>query len=170
MVVKMSKRSQWCDVSKELRRYIIERDKGCIICGAKKPLTMAHIFLSRAKGGKGCKENIVALCNNCHYYILDNPIGKNNIEKSKDMLAICYQYLFNKENVVYSDEFLETLKYHKVYDIIKPTIEKQQYRCGNCIYLVKQKNKRNTLPVYYCKLENKIKARKGVICIKFKNN
>ena len=69
----MSKRSQWCDVSKELRKYIINRDKECVNCGAKKPLTMAHIFLSRAKGGKGCKENIVALCNRCHYYILDNP-------------------------------------------------------------------------------------------------
>ena len=166
----MSKRSQWCDVSKELRRYIIERDKCCIICGAKKPLTMAHIFLSRAKGGKGCKENIVALCNNCHYYILDNPIGKSNIEKANEIKARCYQYLFNKENIVYSDEFLKTLKYHKVYDIIRTTIEKQQNRCGNCAYLVKKTNKRSTLPVYYCKLENKIKARKGVICIKFKNN
>lgn len=166
----MSKRSQWCDVSKELRKYIIERDKECVNCGAKKPLTMAHIFLSRAKGGKGCKENIVALCNKCHYYILDNPIGKNNIQKSQEIMAKCYQHLFNKENIVYSDQFISTLKYHKVYDIIKPKIEKQQYRCGNCIYLVKQKNKRNTLPVYYCKLENKIKARKGVICIKFKNN
>lgn len=166
----MSKRSQWCDVSKELRKYIIERDKECIICGAKKPLTMAHIFLSRAKGGKGCKENIVALCNKCHYYILDNPIGKSNIEKSQEILARCYQYLFDKENIVYNDEFISTLKYHKVYDIIKPTIEKKQNRCGECVYLIKQNNKRNTLPVYYCKLERKIRARKGVICSKFKNN
>ena len=166
----MSKRSQWCDVSKELRKYIIERDKECIICGAKKSLTMAHIFLSRAKGGKGCKENIVALCNRCHYYILDNPIGKNNIQKSQEILAKCYQYLFDKENIVYNDEFISTLKYHKVYDIIKSTIEKKQNRCGECVYLIKQNNKRNTLPVYYCKLERKIRARKGVICSKFKNN
>lgn len=166
----MSKRSQWCDVSKELRKYIIDRDKECVNCGAKKPLTMAHIFLSRAKGGKGCKENIVALCNRCHYYILDNPIGKENIEKSKEIMAKCYQHLFNKENIVYNDDFKSTLKYRKNYDIIKPKIERQQFRCGNCKYLIKKENKRNTLPIYYCQLERKIKAKKGVICSKFKNN
>lgn len=166
----MSKRSQWCDVSKELRKYIIARDKQCIICGTKKPLTMAHIFLSRAKGGKGCKENIVALCNNCHYYILDNPIGKANIERSKEMLAQCYQYLFNKENIVYNDEFIANLKYKKTYGIISTENAKQLHRCGECIYLVKQTNKRSTLPTYYCKLERKVKAKKGVICNNFKNN
>lgn len=166
----MSKRSQWCDVSKELRKYIISRDRQCVICGAKKPLTMAHVFLSRAKGGKGCKENIVALCNNCHYYILDNPIGKNNIEKSKQIEEYCKRYLISKENIVYNDEFINNLKYHKNYDIINTTIEKQENRCGNCIYLIKKENKRSTLPVYYCKLERKIKAKKGVICKNFKNN
>lgn len=166
----MSKRSEWCDVSEELREYIINRDKECVICHSKKNLTMAHIFLSRAKGGKGCKENIVALCKNCHYFILDNPIGKSNIEKSKEMLAKCYQYLFDKENIVYSDQFIATLKYRKIYDIIKPKIEKQQFRCGNCKYLLKQENKRSSLPIYFCQVERKIKARKGVICSKFKNN
>lgn len=166
----MSKRSQWCDVSKELRKYIIDRDKKCIICGAKKPLTMAHIFLSRAKGGKGCKENIVALCNKCHYYILDNPIGKDNIEKSKKIEEYCKNYLIDKEKIIYNHEFINNLKYHKNYDIIDVKIEKQQNRCGNCIYLIKQVNKRNTLPIYYCKLERKIKAKKGVICNNFKNN
>ena len=166
----MSKRSQWCDVSKELRKYVIDRDKECVWCKEKKPLTMAHIFLSRAKGGKGCKENIVALCNNCHYYILDNPIGKTNIEKSKEIMEKCRQHLFEKENVRYDKELLYNLQYHKVYDIIKPKIERQQFRCGNCKYLIKQINKRNTLPIYYCQLERKIKARKGVICSKFKNN
>ena len=166
----MSKRSQWCDVSKELRKYIINRDKQCIICGAKKPLTMAHVFLSRAKGGKGCKENIVALCNNCHYFTLDNPIGKANIEKSKKIEQYCKDYLIHKENINYNDDFIENLKYKKVYDIMELKIDKQQNRCGNCIYLIKQTNKKNTLPTYYCKLERKIKAKKGAICKNFKNN
>lgn len=166
----MSKRSQWCNVSKELRKYIIDRDKECIICGAKKPLTMAHIFLSRAKGGKGCKENIVALCNRCHYYILDNPIGKENIEKSKRIEEYCKKYLIDKENIIYNDDFINNLKYHKVYGIIEMKIERQENRCGNCKYLIKQINKKNTLPVYYCKIERKIKAKKGVICKNFKNN
>ena len=166
----MTKRSQWSDISKDLRKYIINRDKQCIICGTKKPLTMAHIFLSRAKGGKGCKENIVALCTNCHYFTLDNPIGKDNIEKSKRYLEYCKNYLINKENIKYDDEFIKNLKYHKVYGIMNLTIEKQEHRCGECIYLIKQINKRNSLPTYYCKLERKIKAKKGVICSHFKNN
>lgn len=166
----MSKRSQWCDVSKELRKYIIDRDKQCIICGAKKPLTMAHIFLSRAKGGKGCKENIVALCNKCHYYILDNPIGKDNIEKSRQIEKYCKKYLSDKEKINYDDDFINNLKYHKVYGIMEMKIERQENRCGNCKYLIKQVNKRNTLPIYYCQIEKKIKAKKGVICKNFKNN
>ena len=166
----MSKRSQWCDVSKELRKYIIDRDKECIICGAKKPLTMAHVFLSRAKGGKGCKENIVALCNKCHYYILDNPIGKSNIEKSKQIEEYCKKYLIDKEKINYDDNFINNLKYHKVYGIIEMKIERQENRCGNCKYLIKQVNKKTTLPTYYCQIERKIKAKKGVICKNFKNN
>lgn len=166
----MSKRSQWCDISKELRKYIINRDKECIICGAKKPLTMAHIFLSRAKGGKGCKENIVALCNRCHYYILDNPIGKDNIEKSKQIEEYCKKYLISKERIVYNDDFINNLKYHKVYGIMEMKIERQENRCWNCKYLIKQVNKKNTLPIYYCQIERKIKAKKGVICKNFKNN
>ena len=109
----MSKRSQWCDVSKELRKYVIDRDKECVWCKEKKPLTMAHIFLSRAKGGKGCKENIVALCNKCHYYILDNPIGKSNIEKSKQIEEYCKKYLIRKENIAYNNDFIKNLQYQK---------------------------------------------------------
>lgn len=131
---------------------------------------MAHIFLSRAKGGKGCKENIVALCNNCHYYILDNPIGKTNIERSKQIQAQCCQYLINKEHIVYNNQFIANLKYHKTYAIISTNNTRQLHRCGECVYLVKQTNKRNTLPTYYCKIERKIKAKKGVICSQFKNN
>lgn len=166
----MTKRSQWCDVSKEVRRYVIERDKKCIWCGAKKPLTMAHIFLSRAKGGKGSKENIVALCPKCHYYTLDNPIGKENIEKSKEILEKCKKYLIEYEKIVYNDEFINHLKYHKTYDIINTTIQEKIHRCSECIYLVKKENKRNSIPVYYCNLEKKQKAKKGVICNNFKNN
>ena len=165
----MSKRSQWCDVSKELRKYIIGRDKECIICGAKKPLTMAHVFVSRAKGGKGCKENIVALCNNCHYYMLDNPIGRSAIEKSKISLEYCKNYLITKECIVYNDEFIKNLKYQKTYDTIKLK-NKIEHRCSECLYLIKQVNKRTSLPTYYCKLEKKIKSKKGSICKNFKNS
>jgi len=167
----MNKRSQWCDVSNEVRQYILKRDKGkCIICGGIYGLTMAHIFLSRAKGGKGCKENIATICKNCHYFILDNPIGEQKNKIAKYYLEYCKKYLISKENIVYNDEFINNLKYHKKYDIMNTTIEKQENRCGNCIYLIKKKNNNSTLPIYYCKLERKIKSKKGIICKNFKNS
>ena len=54
----MSKRSNWCDYDKNTRKYIKKRDNDkCVLCGAKGALQIMHVFISRAKGGKGCKEN-----------------------------------------------------------------------------------------------------------------
>ena len=54
----MTKRSMWCEFDKDTRKYIKKRDNDrCIICGNKKTLQIMHVFLSRAHGGKGSKEN-----------------------------------------------------------------------------------------------------------------
>ena len=54
----MSKRSNWCEFDKETRKYIKKRDNNeCVICHKKGALQVMHIFLSRAKGGKGSKDN-----------------------------------------------------------------------------------------------------------------
>ena len=72
----MSKRSKACDIPKEVRIEVYQRDKGCIICNSTSNLTIAH-FISRAKSGLGIKENLVALCILCHHE-MDN--GKNSLE------------------------------------------------------------------------------------------
>ena len=88
----MSLRTKWTDYDKETRKYIKKRDENkCLICKSKGGLQIAHIFLSRAQGGRGCKENGVLLCVKCHS-ILDNPIGKQ-ADKSKLYLEHCKNYL-----------------------------------------------------------------------------
>ena len=72
----MSKRSKACDIPKEVRIEVYQRDKGCIICGSHFAEPNAHL-ISRAKGGLGIKENVVTLCNLCHHE-MDN--GKNSLE------------------------------------------------------------------------------------------
>lgn len=166
----MSNRTKWVDFDKETRKYIKKRDHArCVVCGSNYGLQIMHIFVNRSHGGKGCKENGCLGCIKCHN-LLDNPIGKNNIEKSKQIEEYCKSYLISKENIVYNDEFINHLKYHKTYDIINTTIQEKIHRCSECIYLVKKENKRNSIPVYYCNLEKKQKAKKGVICNNFKNN
>lgn len=168
----MSVRSNWCEYDKETRKYIKKRDNDkCVICGAKGALQIMHIFVSRAKGGKGCKENGVLGCVKCHL-ILDNPIGEEQNKKSKEYLAYCYQYLFNKENIIYNDEFINSLKFDKVgYE--KEQIKRFEYklktRCKNCQWLVKNKYGNSSIPSYYCKIKKKIQNKNEEICNDFKN-
>ena len=110
----MSKRSSWCEFNKKTREYIKEREKNrCIVCGTNYNLTIAHIFVSRAHGGKGCKENGILLCKNCHYFILDNPIGKIENEKAKIYLEFCKNYLKNTEKIVINKNFIDSLIFSK---------------------------------------------------------
>ena len=62
-----SKRSNWCEFNKKTRKLIYERDGNrCIYCNGKFGLGVAHIFISRAHGGKKKKKNGVLLCTSCH--------------------------------------------------------------------------------------------------------
>ena len=77
----MSKRSKWCQFDKDTRDIIKIRDKfKCIYCGGNQFLGIAHIWLSRAKGGKGCETNGVLLCQTCHN-ALDN--GRDSALRKK---------------------------------------------------------------------------------------
>lgn len=87
----MSKRSKWCEFSTKERKEIYKRDNNrCIICNGTFGLGIAHVFASRAHGGKGCKENGVLLCANCHG-MLDNG---NNTEKRIYINNYCCNYLY----------------------------------------------------------------------------
>lgn len=109
----MSKRSKWCEYDKETRKYIKKRDnEECIICHNKGALQIMHIFMSRAKGGKGDRRNGCLGCIRCHK-IMDNPIGNKEKELSMKYLDYCKRYLIEKENIKNIDKLMEDLKFKK---------------------------------------------------------
>lgn len=170
----MSIRSSWCEFDKETRKYIKKRDKDrCVICGNKGALQIMHIFLNRSHGGRGCKENGCLGCVKCHK-ILDNPIGEKENKLSQEYKAICMQYLFNKEHIIYDDKFKESLKfdkkkYREENEIKVDKIQIKKYdRCKDCIMLVKRKSYNSTLPSYYCKYKKTNLNKTTKACNKFR--
>ena len=170
----MSIRSNWCEFDKETRKYIKKRDKDkCVICGNKGALQIMHIFLNRSHGGKGCKENGCLGCVRCHK-ILDNPIGDKENKLSQEYKAICVQYLFNKEHIIYDDKFKESLKFNKKKykeetEIKVDKIQIKKYdRCKDCKMLVKRSSYNSTLPNYYCRYKKTNLNKTTKACNKFR--
>ena len=93
------------DVPPKTKELVMNRDGGCVYCNKISTLTYAHIFVSRAKGGLGVKENIAILCMN-HHHILDNGVESNIANKIDKH---CKDYLIN----LYGSIDLESLKYNK---------------------------------------------------------
>ena len=109
-----SKRSKWCDISPRTRREVLVRDGArCINCGSTSYITLAHIFVNRSHGGKGSRDNLVCLCRNCHYYLLDNPIGEKQNMESKTIMNKCKNYLVKTEHITNVDVLIDRLKYKK---------------------------------------------------------
>lgn len=99
----MSKRRIWCEFDKKTREEIYKRDNyRCIFCNGVFGLGIAHIFVSRAHGGKGCKENGVLLCTICHN-ALDNG---NNTEKRIEINNYCCNYLYQKYGEINKQELI----------------------------------------------------------------
>lgn len=170
----MSIRTNWTEFDKETRKYIKKRDNNrCVICGSKGALQIMHIFLNRSHGGKGCKENGCLGCVKCHK-ILDNPIGEEQNRLSQNYKAICMQHLFNKEHMIYNDEFIKSLKFDKKKykeenEIKVDKIQIKKYdRCKDCIMLVKRKSYNSTLPSYYCKYKKTNLNKTTKACNKFR--
>lgn len=165
----MSKRSNWCDYDKETRKYIKKRDNNeCVICHKKGALQIMHIFLSRANGGKGCKQNGCLGCVKCHQ-ILDNPIGNSQIDKQKEYQEYCEKYLIKKEGIIYNKDFIETLKYKKEITPLEPIVINHTIdRCKNCELLVKNKYNNSTIPSYYCKYKKICLNKSTKACNKFR--
>ena len=102
------KRKVWSEFDKTTREHIKNRDRNCCIyCKSTNSLQIAHVFISRAQGGKGAKENGVLLCLKCHM-ILDNYIGTKQKEQAEKIKKYCENYLLKKENVD-----INKLKYKK---------------------------------------------------------
>ena len=172
----MSIRTNWTDYDKETRKYIKKRDENkCLICKSKGGLQIAHIFLSRAQGGRGCKENGVLLCVKCHA-ILDNPIGKQ-ADKSKFYLDACKNYLnqieslyerfTNEKDLIDNYLKFDKTKIDKPLQIIEKPIVKET--CKTCKYLKKSKTMNKGLPFYLCDKTKKVVAKKNGTCKNYEN-
>lgn len=84
----MTKRSKACDIPKDVKMTVFERDGGlCILCGYA-GLPNAH-YIPRSHGGLGIEQNIVTLCPNCHY-------AYDNTDKRKKLGAKISEYLSNR--------------------------------------------------------------------------
>jgi hypothetical protein len=109
----VSERTKWTSISNQTRKEVLERDGNrCIICGTTRMLTLAHVFVNRSHGGKGCKENLVCLCIR-HHDILDNPLGEKENEFSKKIEEYCKNYLIKHESITFNNEFLKNLVFSK---------------------------------------------------------
>ena len=166
----MSKRSLWCDFDKETKKYIKKRDKEtCVCCGARGALQAMHIFLSRAHGGHGCKENGAMGCVKCHVPIY-NSICSEQVELGKQLLARAKTYLIEKENIIVNKEFIDSLKYKKVivYDIKQIAFVKPEHRCESCRFIRKNKFNNSSIPSYFCVANKKVVGKKNEACKSFK--
>lgn len=62
----MSKRSKACDIPKQVKERVWERDcHRCIICGSHHAMPNSH-YIKRSQGGLGIEENITTMCLECH--------------------------------------------------------------------------------------------------------
>lgn len=111
----MSDKKRFVDIDNKTRNYINKRDVRCIICKSNYNLQIAHVFINRSHGGKGCKENLVLLCSRCHQ-IMDNPLGKKQNELSKEYLSYCKNYLVKKEKIENIAELVKKIKYKRFLD------------------------------------------------------
>lgn len=156
----MTTRSKFCEFDKEARKLIKKRDNNeCVICHKKGALQIMHIFLSRAKGGKGCKENGCLGCIKCHS-IIDNPIGDEQLRLSKQYLEYCKKYLIEKENIKDVKVLIEDLKFkkekyyeEKITNALKEIdLQKNKVnRCKHCKMLIKSNSNNSSIPNYFCK-------------------
>ena len=95
-----SKRSKACDIPTRVKKAVWERDKQhCIYCGSVRAMPNAH-FISRAKGGLGIEENIVTLCQNCHYNFDMTDMREHYKEYIENYLKKKYPN-WDKENLIY---------------------------------------------------------------------
>lgn len=71
-----SRRSKACDITQSVKKKVWERDGGrCILCGSPYAMPNAH-YISRAHSGLGIEQNVVTLCQDCHFKY-DNTTGRN---------------------------------------------------------------------------------------------
>lgn len=162
----MSKRSNWCEFDAQEREYIKKRDKGrCVICGNDKSTQIMHIFLSRAKGGKGNRKNGCLGCIRCHQ-IIDNPIGQEQSIKSKEYMQKARNYLIEQEQITDIDKLMEELQFDKTKVVEEKPKIVYNNKCKECGYAFKTKIPNSSICHYYCK-KKKINITKSTMACNY---
>jgi hypothetical protein len=101
-----SARTKACEISKEVRERVGERDHWtCIICGQPGIPNAHYIPRGGRRGGLGIEQNIVTLCPICH-------IDYDNGAMRKAYGAMIKRYLQN----YYGDEWDETKLIYRKYE------------------------------------------------------
>lgn len=96
-----SKRSKACDIPSKVKDSVWQRDNcRCIICKSPFAMPNAH-FLPRSKGGLGIEQNIVTLCEKCHYVTDHTEHRKFMLDKIEKYLKSKYEN-WNKDDLVYN--------------------------------------------------------------------
>ena len=95
-----SKRTKALDIPMKVKKIVWARDnQRCIICGNHEAMPSCH-YISRSKSGLGIEQNIVTLCQRCHYdydQTTKRPIIRQHI---RYYLSSLYDG-WNEENLVY---------------------------------------------------------------------
>lgn len=95
----MSKRSKACEISKEVRQKVYDRDNGlCIFCG-RAGIPNAH-FIERSRGGLGIEQNVITACIQCHHEFDNGKRCKYYEEVAEQYLRNQYEN-WNKEELIY---------------------------------------------------------------------
>ena len=96
-----SKRSKATDIPQAVKKAVWERDNHCcIVCGKHYTAMPSCHYISRSKSGLGIEQNIVTLCNRCHYdydQTTQRPVFKQII---REYLQSKYED-WNEEKLVY---------------------------------------------------------------------
>lgn len=94
-----SLRTKKCDISLNVRKEVIDRDCGCVVCKKTSSIEIAH-FIPRSQNGLGIKENLVVLCKT-HHDLMDNSIYQRQYRNYvADYLKSFYND-WNEEKLVY---------------------------------------------------------------------
>lgn len=78
----------------KIRQDIINRDKGCVLCGGK--YEQLHHINFRSHGVDHSKENLVCLCHDCHDNKAHGVEAKKIREQLKSILSERYGYNYEK--------------------------------------------------------------------------
>lgn len=98
-----SKRAKACNISADVKRKVMLRDKGkCVICG-QSGIPNSH-YIRRSKGGIGIEQNIVCMCMECHNAYdngKDEKIVKMIHDKTREYLKRQYGESWKEEDLYY---------------------------------------------------------------------